>query len=70
MTSPGPSPGFAPGPAQGSAVFVAGGLNEDIKASPLTTFTPRSSNSGRVYRAPGGVGRNIAHSLALLGAHP
>ena len=70
MTSPGPSPGFAPGPAQGSAVFVAGGLNEDIKARPLTTFTPRSSNSGRVYRAPGGVGRNIAHSLALLGAHP
>ncbi|MCF7948093.1 MAG: carbohydrate kinase family protein [Spirochaetia bacterium] len=49
-------------------VFVAGGLNEDIKARPLTTFTPRSSNSGRVYRAPGGVGRNIAHSLALLGA--
>lgn len=74
MTNPAPNlgPEYGPGPelAAGSAVFVAGGLNEDIKARPLTTFTPRSSNQGRVYRAPGGVGRNIAHSLALLGAHP
>lgn len=48
-------------------VFVAGGLNEDIKARPLAAFTARTSNPGRIYRAPGGVGRNIAHSLALLG---
>lgn len=48
-------------------VFVAGGLNEDIKARPLAAFNARTSNPGRIYRAPGGVGRNIAHSLALLG---
>ena len=48
-------------------VFVAGGLNEDIKARPFAAFTARTSNPGRIYRAPGGVGRNIAHSLALLG---
>ncbi len=48
------------------AVFIAGGLNEDIKARPFSAFTARTSNPGRIYRAPGGVGRNIAHSLALL----
>ncbi len=50
------------------SVFVVGGLNEDIKARPFSTCTPRTSNPGRVYRAPGGVARNIAHSLALLGS--
>lgn len=49
-------------------VFVIGGLNEDIKARPFSTCIPRTSNPGRVYRAPGGVARNIAHSLALLGS--
>ena len=48
-------------------VFVAGGLNEDIKARPFAALTARTSNPGRIYRAPGGVGRNIAHSLSLLG---
>ncbi|MFW6360508.1 MAG: PfkB family carbohydrate kinase [Spirochaetota bacterium] len=52
----------------GREVIVAGGLNEDIKARPFSAFTARTSNPGRIYRAPGGVGRNIAHCLALLGS--
>ncbi len=54
----------------GTAVFVAGGLNEDIKARSFHTFISRTSNPGRLHRSPGGVARNIAHSIALLGPHP
>jgi pseudouridine kinase len=48
------------------AVWVIGGLNGDVKARSSTDFTAGTSNPGIVERSPGGVGRNIAHSLALL----
>ncbi len=47
-------------------VIVVGGINCDISATVEGTFVPRSSNPGRVSLAAGGVGRNIAHGLALL----
>lgn len=68
MIQPDPCSQQGSGESSGE-VFVAGGLNEDIKARPFAAFTARTSNPGRIYRAPGGVGRNIAHSLALLGSH-
>jgi len=40
----------------------------DIGGSPEGTLIPRDSNPGRVTVRPGGVGRNIAHNLCLLGA--
>jgi len=46
---------------------VAGGVNMDICGRPDRPLIPRDSNPGRVRLSPGGVGRNIAHNLALLG---
>ena len=48
-------------------VTVIGGINVDIKGYPSSELIPETSNPGRVYMSPGGVGRNIAHNLALLG---
>ncbi len=48
-------------------VTVVGGCNIDLKGIPLQQLVPGTSNPGRIYRSPGGVGRNIAHNLALLG---
>ena len=39
----------------------------DICATTAVPFVARDSNPGMVRTAPGGVGRNIAHNLALLG---
>ena len=49
-------------------VAVIGGMNMDIGGSAVGTLLLRDSNPGRVTLRPGGVGRNIAHNLRLLGA--
>ncbi len=48
-------------------VAVIGGINMDIGGSPARPLVLRDSNPGRVSLRPGGVGRNIAHNLCLLG---
>jgi pseudouridine kinase len=48
-----------------AAVF--GGANIDIKCFPTEEIVYTSSNPSRVILSSGGVGRNIAHNLALLG---
>ena len=48
-------------------IIVIGGANIDINATTAGPFVARDSNPGTVRTAPGGVGRNIAHNLALLG---
>ena len=50
-----------------SYVAVAGGVNIDIGAFPLQKLRTKDSNPGRVRTSLGGVGRNIAHNLRLLG---
>lgn len=47
-------------------VVVLGGINCDISAAVSGAITPGSSTPGQVALSPGGVGRNIAHNLALL----
>ncbi len=48
-------------------VVVIGGANVDVKARATETFIAATSNPGTVITAAGGVARNIAHNLALLG---
>ena len=48
-------------------VCVIGGANVDITATSRNQFIARDSNPGTVRLSFGGVGRNIAHNLALLG---
>ena len=48
-------------------ICVIGGANADIIATSFSTFVPGDSNPGTVRLMAGGVGRNIAHNLALLG---
>lgn len=48
-------------------VCVIGGANVDITAESAEAFRFGDSNPGRVHVSWGGVGRNIAHNLALLG---
>ena len=47
---------------------VCGGVNIDIGAHSFAPLRARDSNPGRVELSLGGVGRNIAHNLRLLGA--
>ncbi|PID58289.1 ribokinase [candidate division KSB3 bacterium] len=47
-------------------VTVVGASNLDISGSALRSLIPETSNPGQVSRSAGGVGRNIAHNLALL----
>lgn len=47
-------------------VTVIGGANLDIKGKPYQTLKKYTSNPGHIDVASGGVGRNIAHNLALL----
>lgn len=49
-------------------IAVAGGVNVDIGAQSLQKLRTKDSNPGRVHTSFGGVGRNIAHNLCLLGA--
>lgn len=48
-------------------ICVIGGANVDITATSRERFIARDSNPGTVRLSFGGVGRNIAHNLALLG---
>jgi pseudouridine kinase len=47
-------------------IVVAGGINVDIKGKSFERMIIGSSNPGAIEISPGGVGRNIAHNLALL----
>ena len=53
--------------AQAGEVIVIGGANIDIKGRSHGGVIAATSNPGDVVTAVGGVGRNIAHNLALLG---
>lgn len=61
-----------PVPAEGACqrplVAVVGACNLDIGGRPTEPLVSGDSRPGTVMRSPGGVGRNIAHNLALLGA--
>lgn len=46
---------------------VIGGVNMDIGGSPFNKLIMRDSNPGVITARPGGVGRNIAHDMRLLG---
>ncbi len=46
---------------------VVGGVNMDIGGMPNAPLVPADSNPGHVRMSLGGVGRNIAHNMALLG---
>lgn len=46
---------------------VVGGVNMDIGGRSHKALVPADSNPGQVRMSLGGVGRNIAHNLALLG---
>ena len=48
-------------------IAVVGGMNVDICGRPAARPVPKDSNPGQVSIRPGGVGRNIAHDLRLLG---
>ena len=48
-------------------IVVVGGVNMDIGAVSHAPLVARDSNPGRVTTSLGGVGRNIAHNLCLLG---
>ncbi len=47
---------------------VVGGANIDIGGVPDAALVDRDSNPGKTILSLGGVGRNIAHNLRLLGA--
>ena len=51
----------------GSYAVVAGGVNVDIGGRSFAPLVAADSNPGTVRISLGGVGRNIAHNLALLG---
>ena len=46
---------------------IVGAVNMDIWGRSFDTLIPRDSNPGEIRLSPGGVGRNIAHNLRLLG---
>lgn len=48
-------------------VTVVGGVNIDIGGTPSKPLVESDSNPGRVRMSLGGVGRNIAHNMSLLG---
>ena len=48
-------------------VTVVGGVNMDIGGWPSEVPVDRDSNPGAVRMSLGGVGRNIAHNMSLLG---
>ena len=52
----------------GDYVVVVGGANVDICGRSWEGLVPEDSNPGLVSTSIGGVGRNIAHNLSLLGA--
>ncbi len=48
-------------------VYVIGAVNMDLAGTPSAPLRAGDSNPGRVTLTPGGVGRNIAENLRLLG---
>ena len=50
-----------------SYITVFGAVNMDIGGTPSKKLIKEDSNPGRVRTSLGGVGRNIAHNLSLLG---
>ena len=52
----------------GSYAVVVGGVNVDIGGRSFAPLIASDSNPGTVSLSLGGVGRNIAHNLSLLGA--
>ena len=48
-------------------VFVIGAVNMDLAGTPINPLREGDSNPGRITLPPGGVGRNIAENLSLLG---
>lgn len=52
-----------------SYCMVIGGVNIDIGGRPDQTLIPKDSNPGHISMSLGGVGRNIAHNMSLLGLH-
>lgn len=53
--------------ARSDYAVVVGGVNLDIGGTPAKTLVLHDSNPGMVRMSLGGVGRNIAHNMALLG---
>lgn len=51
----------------GSYAVVVGGVNVDIGGKSFAPLVAADSNPGTVHISLGGVGRNIAHNLSLLG---
>ena len=51
----------------GHKVVIVGGANIDLQGISFSAFVPGDSNPGRIFRASGGVGRNIAENCARLG---
>lgn len=51
----------------GSYAVVVGGVNVDIGGRSFEKLVAEDSNPGRVEISLGGVGRNIAHNMALMG---
>lgn len=51
----------------GSYVAVVGGVNVDIGGRSFAPLVAADSNPGQVSISLGGVGRNIAHNMALMG---
>ena len=48
-------------------VYVIGAVNMDLSGTPAAPLRAGDSNPGRISLSPGGVGRNIAENLRLLG---
>lgn len=48
-------------------VVVIGGLTRDIGGKPFSNLIMEDSNPGTVKTTMGGVGRNIAHNMSLMG---
>ena len=48
-------------------VYVIGAVNMDLSGTPADTLRAGDSNPGRITLSPGGVGRNIAENLRLIG---
>ena len=54
-------------PGEISPAVVVGGVNIDIGGRPWDPLVMHDSNPGRIHTSLGGVGRNIAHNMSLLG---
>ena len=49
-------------------ISIIGGANVDLSATLSDAFIASDSNPGHIEVGYGGVARNIAHNLSLLGA--